>query len=134
MVWGGGFGFPLGPTMLKIQPVTVVKGIKASAKWHMFDVVYSRSPVLSNCCRSAPVCRQRQAEVSSGSFRPGPLPALQFRGGYLFNLFDNFIVTGHLAILTEIQTRYTQILHFRSIRSQLTKFIQFMIDNRWYAF
>lgn len=32
-MWGERFGFPLGPAWLKIQPFTVVKGIKTSAKW-----------------------------------------------------------------------------------------------------
>lgn len=38
-LWGEGCGLLLGPAMLKTQTVAVVKGIKASAKWHVFDVV-----------------------------------------------------------------------------------------------
>lgn len=38
-LWGEGCGLLLGAAMLKTQAVTVVKGIKASAKWHVFDVV-----------------------------------------------------------------------------------------------
>lgn len=38
-LWGQGCGLLLGPAVPKTQAVAVVKGIKASAKWQVFDVV-----------------------------------------------------------------------------------------------